>query len=169
MIKEKSCGVVLFNRAADIRAADIKAADETAIGGSATADISAAQNKTQNEPKFLLLHYPQGHFDFPKGHSEKGESDIETVRRELFEETGIADLKFYDGFKEKISYHFQQNGKIIYKDVFFFLAETNETEVKLSHEHIGSGWFTYKEAREKSHSISRAKCWIKRANFYTIR
>ena len=41
---------------------------------------------------FLLLHYVSGHWDFVKGHKEKDETDLETLKRETFEETGIKDL-----------------------------------------------------------------------------
>ena len=52
-----------------------------------------------NFGSILLLQYPQGHWDFPKGHVEEGDdSFIATARRELSEETGITDLKFIDGF-----------------------------------------------------------------------
>ena len=40
--------------------------------------------------EYFLLNYPSkkgGHWDFPKGHIEKGETEIETVRREVKEET----------------------------------------------------------------------------------
>ncbi|MGY8735760.1 MAG: NUDIX domain-containing protein, partial [Candidatus Poseidoniales archaeon] len=41
----------------------------------------------------LLLQYPQGHWDFPKGHVEDSDADhFETTRRELLEETGIEEI-----------------------------------------------------------------------------
>ena len=43
-----------------------------------------------NLGSILLLEYPQGHWDFPKGHLEEGdESRQAAARRELEEETGI--------------------------------------------------------------------------------
>ena len=46
-----------------------------------------------NYDSVLLLQYPQGHWDLPKGHVETTDVDyIATVRRELAEETGITDL-----------------------------------------------------------------------------
>jgi hypothetical protein len=36
----------------------------------------------KNKRQYLLLHYPSGHFDFPKGHVEVGETEEETLRRE---------------------------------------------------------------------------------------
>ena len=46
-----------------------------------------------SEPEFLLLLHKHGHYwSFPKGRKNKGESDLETARREIREETGIAYL-----------------------------------------------------------------------------
>ena len=36
--------------------------------------------------EYLLLHYPSGHFDFPKGHLEEDETEREAAFRELEEE-----------------------------------------------------------------------------------
>ncbi|MEW6722749.1 MAG: NUDIX domain-containing protein, partial [Candidatus Micrarchaeota archaeon] len=34
---------------------------------------------------YLLLHYEEGHWDFPKGHVEAGESEHEAASREAVE------------------------------------------------------------------------------------
>ncbi|HVP81899.1 MAG TPA: NUDIX domain-containing protein, partial [Nitrososphaeraceae archaeon] len=63
--------------------------------------------------KFLLLRYSQGHWDFPKGNKEKGETNLETTRREIKEETGISDIVFRDRFEKEITYNYsRQNEKI---------------------------------------------------------
>ena len=74
---------------------------------------------------YLLLHYEAGHWDFPKGHIEKGEYAWETAKREAFEETGIKDLFLVKGFKHMIEYFFKDKGEIIHKNVVLFLVETN--------------------------------------------
>ena len=102
---------------------------------------------------FLLLHYPsgsrakKGYWDLPKGHIEKGEDEIATIKREVEEETGLKDIKLVEGFKETIKYFFKWEGKNILKFVTFFLAETREKQVKISQEHIGFKWLPYKEAK----------------------
>lgn len=96
--------------------------------------------------KYLLLHYEAGHWDFPKGNIEEGEIEEETAKREVWEETGIKDIHFLQGFKEKIHYFYKKEGKTIYKEVTFFLAETKTTKVILSFEHIGYKWLSYDEA-----------------------
>ena len=98
---------------------------------------------------FLLLHYPQGHFDFPKGHVEEHETELQTASRELKEETGISNVKFYDGFREVINYSFRHNNEMINKDVVYFIAETSQTDIVISHEHQGSGWHTYSDTKKK--------------------
>ena len=95
---------------------------------------------------YLVLHYTERHWDLPKGHVEKGETEEETARRETAEETGIRQLEFLPGFHHTISYTFKRAGKNIPKDVVFFLAKTDEKEVKLSDEHIGFAWLPYNAA-----------------------
>tara|TARA_B100001123_G_scaffold169349_1_gene194677 strand:+ start:96 stop:524 length:429 start_codon:yes stop_codon:yes gene_type:complete len=118
---EKSCGVVLFN-----------------------------------EQKVLLLQYAtgqkegewdlQGHWDFPKGHVDKGETEIETATRELEEETGIKNIILLDNFRKTINYKIQKRDRKISKEVVFFIATTAETEINLSHEHVDYAWFDFTSA-----------------------
>ena len=58
---------------------------------------------------FLLIQHSvklgeKGHWDFPKGHMERGETEIQTALREVEEETGLKDLKLFPKFSHKISY-----------------------------------------------------------------
>ena len=100
-------------------------------------------------PLFLLLHYSSGHWDLPKGHVEKGENLMQTARRELMEETGIAEIEPWSGFEEKINYSYRHRGRAYSKDVHFFLGKTNTESVKLSHEHKGFKWLPYDEAMKQ--------------------
>jgi 8-oxo-dGTP pyrophosphatase MutT (NUDIX family) len=95
---------------------------------------------------YLLLHYEAGHWDFAKGNIEDGEDEVEAATRELGEETGITDIKIVDKFREKIGYFYKRDGVLIRKEVIFFAGITNESEVKLSFEHIGYMWADYDEA-----------------------
>lgn len=109
---------------------------------------------------YLLLHYPSGHFDFPKGHIESGETEEMTLRRETEEETGIRDLKV---FPKRVSIRYfyvakgqerekrlrKKRGIWIFKQVHFYPAETGERDIKISHEHIGSVWLPYEAALAK--------------------
>ena len=112
---------------------------------------------------FLLLNYPAGHWDFVKGKIESGESDINTAIRETKEETGIIDLEFVDGFNEKIEYNFQFEGKLIHKEVVFFLAKTITEDIKISHEHTDYMWLDFEKALMKT-TFQNAKNILSKAN-----
>lgn len=99
---------------------------------------------------FLLLHYPSGHWDFVKGKMEKGETFQQTAIRETKEETGIIDVTFVENFEEWIDYNFQFKGEIIHKKVVFFLGETKNKEVLISHEHLDYTWMDYLTAMDKT-------------------
>jgi 8-oxo-dGTP pyrophosphatase MutT (NUDIX family) len=98
---------------------------------------------------FLLLHYFSGHWDFPKGNKERGENYIETIRREIKEETGISDLNFIDGFVKEISYKYLRQNQLISKKVVYFLARTNSKDVVLSSEHTDFVWDHYESALKR--------------------
>jgi bis(5'-nucleosidyl)-tetraphosphatase len=104
---------------------------------------------TNTEPKYLLLQYDAGHWDFVKGNVELNESEKDTVIRELQEETGIVDARFLDGFREKIEYFYRRQGTTIHKEVIFFLIETHTETVTLSFEHVGYAWLNYQHAMER--------------------
>lgn len=105
--------------------------------------------ETKGNREYLILHYPGGHFDFPKGHLEAGETEKMAAVRELEEETGINKIDWIEGYKHKIDYVFKRRGVPTPKDVIFFLAKTNQKKITISHEHQDSMWLPYNLAMEK--------------------
>ena len=118
-----------------------------------------------NEKLFLLLHYPTGHWDFVKGKIEKNESLEQAAIRETKEETGITDIEFIKGFKEKIEYSFKFNGDIVQKEVIFFLAKTNTKQVMISNEHLDYVWLDFNNALNKI-TYENAKNILKKSKNY---
>jgi len=102
-----------------------------------------------NHSSILLLQYPQGHWSFPKGHVEDGEDHHTTARRELLEETGISELTIVPGWTRRTEYTYSRRGSQMKKQVFWYLATTEEFMVKLSHEHINFLWLDLKRAKEQ--------------------
>jgi len=120
-----------------------------------------------NKNEFLLLNYPQGHWDFVKGKVEQGETPHETALRETKEETGISDIEFIDGFEESVEYDFRFKKEDIHKKVIFFLAKTNEKNIKLSHEHNDYLWLEYNDALKKT-TFENAKNVLTKANEFLL-
>ena len=114
--------------------------------------------------EFLLLHYEGGHWDFPKGNREKGETKLETALREIKEETGLTDLEFTD-FEEKISYFYKREGKTIHKTVTYFLAQSFTKDIIISWEHKGYEWLPYEKALERI-AFQNARDVLKAAKSY---
>jgi bis(5'-nucleosidyl)-tetraphosphatase len=103
-----------------------------------------------NGTEYLLLHYEAGHWDFVKGHVEQEESEQETVRREILEETGLKNHRFLSDFREPINYFYRRRGKTVFKEVIFYLVEAlGAEEVKISGEHVGYKWLPYPQALER--------------------
>ena len=133
---EKSCGVVLFN-----------------------------------SDKFLLLQHNNedsrvdGHWDFPKGHVEPGEEEIDTALRELKEETEIEDVDIIPSFKQFINYNISKDTLSVSKKVIFFLAETKVWDVSLSSEHQNFVWLDFEEAIERL-TYDNAKNILKEAHIF---
>jgi bis(5'-nucleosidyl)-tetraphosphatase len=99
---------------------------------------------------YLLIRYSAGHWDFPKGKIEKDESDKQAAFRELYEETGIADVQLHPTFFESMKYDFMEpDGTIAHKSVHFFLGSTHQEHVRLSDEHNSFIWLSYSAAQER--------------------
>jgi len=101
---------------------------------------------TKKGTRLYLLLQNVDRWDFPKGNREEGETELQTVIREVGEETGLKGITVVAGFRKVIEYFYRRDGKNIHKQVVYLLAETNDDQVKISFEHQGFGWFPYSEA-----------------------
>jgi 8-oxo-dGTP pyrophosphatase MutT (NUDIX family) len=101
-------------------------------------------NKDHSE--FLLLRNKRGFWGFPQGHKERGENDIQTLQREVQEETGIVNLEIHQ-YIGKIQYkYFRADGLRSEKEVKFYFATTPTREVIISNEHEDFKWTNYLDA-----------------------
>lgn len=110
--------------------------------------VLVSKNKVQ-EPKFLIIQENAGHWGFPKGHPESNETEKESAIRELFEETGISDIKILDIpiIKEEYDYNWGINE--YHKTVGYFLALAKNEIVKIDPKEIKDyRWVTFNEALE---------------------
>jgi 8-oxo-dGTP pyrophosphatase MutT (NUDIX family) len=98
----------------------------------------------------LLVLRAYQNWDFPKGLVEPGESELETARREVREETGLADLDYPFGeeFKETVPYAGNKVAR-------YYLAETEAEKITLPvspelgrPEHHEYRWVSFDEAED---------------------
>lgn len=104
--------------------------------------------KTKQGIKYLLMYHGGGYWNFPKGKLEQSERGLDAAWREVKEETGLGkgDLYLKSQFKVTDRYIYFREKKRIFKIVIFYLAQSRRSDIMVSHEHDGYGWFTYKEA-----------------------
>ena len=102
MTKEKSCGALVYRK--------------------------------QGEAVQLLLlkHRMGGHWSFPKGHVEAGETEMQTALREVREETGLS-ISLLPGFREQVNYSPRPG---ISKDVVYFLGFAEDSRTTPQEEEI---------------------------------
>ena len=117
------------------------------------------------EDQYLLLKYGLGHWGFVKGHKEKGESDKETILRELEEETGITAAKIIGDFKKDFDYYFKFKGEKIHKSVSCYLIESKTREVIISFEHENYIWLPIEKVLKKATFNNSKKILRKAAAF----
>ena len=93
--------------------------------------------------KILLVHHNAGHWDFPKGHIENGETEEQTAIREVKEETNI-DIIINNKYRYTTSYSPKEN---VMKEVVYFLAQNIDEDKKPQLEEVSEvKWFTLEEA-----------------------
>lgn len=100
--------------------------------------------------RFLLIHQTTGHWAFPKGHPEKGESPLQSARRELFEETGIRKVQIVNDYSYTQHYLFEKQGVTVKKDVTFFIGLVEDKSVTVKEDEVQDfKWCNYTDALKR--------------------
>ena len=135
MKTEKSCGVIVFRKG------------------------------KKNKEFLVIKHSPLvgGHWDFPKGHMEEGETEQETALRDVEEEAGLR-VKLIEGFREEIRYVDTINN--VNKVVVFFVGDAvNSEAICDGKEVVELCWLEYAPAQEKL-TYENAKDILKKAELF---
>lgn len=114
-----------------------KAAEEKSCG-------AVIWRGTAEDHQYLLAQHGASHWSFPKGHVEGNETEVQTARREILEETGLA-AAIDPQFRQVVTYYPKPG---VIKDVIFFIAKpTGGTEHAQEEEIADLGWFSFQDAR----------------------
>lgn len=89
--------------------------------------------RVSGEIRYVLAHSVKGHYGFPKGHVEQGETETQTALREIFEEVGLKPA-LLDGFRTVSEYYIP--GIDVHKQVVFFLGEYRDQEIVFQEEEL---------------------------------
>lgn len=115
----------------------------------------------------ILIKKKRSQPEFPKGKIEKGEKAMEAALREVYEETGIEEVEWQEGYQYEFTYSFQRGKKQIKRKAIFFLGKVDQETIKLGHEHKEHLWLSPEESlkrmRHRNHrrAIEKAERFLK--------
>ena len=106
--------------------------------------------RTKGRLEYLILrNRGRGDWGLPKGHAEKGESELETALRETEEETGLSEIEVLPRFRVELLYTVTRREKRYRKTVVYFAAKLTRGDVTLSKEHDKFQWASLGEALDR--------------------
>ena len=89
--------------------------------------------RENGEIKYVLAQALGGHYGFPKGHVEQGETEEETALREVYEEVHLRPT-LIEGFRTVSEYDIPHSD--VHKQVVFFLGEYRDQEIVIQKEEL---------------------------------
>lgn len=97
--------------------------------------------------KYLLIQHHAGHWGFPKGHADAGETPLQAACREFVEETGISDFEVVGEVTFSEKYGFSRSGQRYDKTVIYYLANVKSSTVSCQVEEIQNyAWLEFDAA-----------------------
>ena len=119
-----------------------------------------------SEMQFLLIRHWAGHWGFPKGHAEPGETAIATACRELEEETGIQSCKVLDDPAFVEQYSFKKGDQLVEKTVTYFVGTVQSKAVTCQEQEIQAYTWVNFETALKTITFDQARRILQRVHEY---
>ncbi len=118
---------------------------ETTAGG-----LVYRYNPQNRALEFLLVQDAKNRWTIPKGHVEEGETTKQTAVREIFEETGLKQIKILN-WLGKIHFRYRRGTSLVLMVTHIFLVEQTDPREKPTGEAWMNGiaWMPANEALEK--------------------
>jgi ADP-ribose pyrophosphatase YjhB (NUDIX family) len=106
--------------------------------------------KDSSDIEILLIQDSKGRWTVPKGHIEEGEPARDTARREITEETGLAEMRVHD-FLGKINFRYRRGNSLVLMTTEIFLVEALGDTDKIKPEKwmTSLGWLSAADALAK--------------------
>lgn len=101
-----------------------------------------------SEWKYLIVSPSAGTVKwlFPGGHIDPKETELDCLKRELYEECKIKDFDIVKGFREEERYINSSGNERVF---IVYLIKVKSDKVSLSNEHKAYLWETYSEVSKK--------------------
>lgn len=103
--------------------------------------------RTAEGIRYVVLRQTNGDWGFPKGHTEPGETEIQTAAREIFEEVGL-EVTFLEGYREELSYPLLRRPGYTKHCVYFLAQYQDQPLLRQESEVSDVRLLTYEEAME---------------------
>src|SRR3990167_5095921 len=116
--------------------------------GKTTVSVGAVIIDSGKKHVLIAWQIKDDYWVFPKGRVKPGETEEQTLRREIQEEVGITDFTILPGFKEEMLYDFElASGKPIHRKIIYYVIHAKNRDFKIGVDEIKEArWLTFNEA-----------------------
>lgn len=114
------------------------------------------------ELEILLIQDAKDRWTIPKGHIEKGETAVQTARREIGEEAGLKHVEM-QGWLGKIHFRYRRIDRLVLMTTQIYLVKALGDTNKIKKEEWMNGikWFTFNDALDEIEYEDIAKLMLK--------